>query len=104
MYSTKPCNSKRAAVNDGDDGHDNDDEDAMNKNPSDGKFFKEMRLLHAEQWLQTFYSAEIRGSVDVSGVRIPKHNVHYQPNYCTVSCPAPASLRIHSNLDAMAGE
>lgn len=31
MYSTKPCNSKRAAVNDGDDGDDNDDEDGVNK-------------------------------------------------------------------------
>lgn len=31
MYSTKPCNSKWAAVNDGDDGDDNDDEDAVNK-------------------------------------------------------------------------
>lgn len=31
MYSTKPRNSKRAAVNDGDDGDDNDDEDAVNK-------------------------------------------------------------------------
>lgn len=30
MYSTKACNSKWAAVNDGDDGEANDDEDAVN--------------------------------------------------------------------------
>ena len=31
LYSTKPRDSKWAAVNDGDDGDDNDDEDAVNK-------------------------------------------------------------------------
>lgn len=31
MHSTKPCNSKWAVVNDGDDGGDNDDEAAVNK-------------------------------------------------------------------------
>lgn len=40
MYSTKPRNSKWAAVNDGDDGDDNDDEDTVNKNLNDGNFFR----------------------------------------------------------------
>lgn len=40
MLSTKPGNSKWAAVNDGDDGDHNDDEDAVNKNLNDGKFFR----------------------------------------------------------------